>query len=208
MGEKEKRYFERLMARRKAAQEGAYNRILSRSNVEEHFRQVGLETELASHNRISALSGGQKVKVVLGACTWNQPHLIILDEPTNYLDREALGALAGAINDFEGGVVLITHNQEFADQTTRETWVVANNKVDLKGDADWVAYSQEALELGLVEDQTDAMGNKVEVKRTPASLSKKEKKRMMKDLKAKIKDPDMPLTEFEEACAMEWGLFE
>ena len=54
---------------------------------------------------ISALSGGQKVKVVLGAAMWMQPHLVILDEPTNYLDRESLGALADAIREFEGGVV-------------------------------------------------------------------------------------------------------
>merc|ERR1712187_688371 len=130
----------------------------------------------ASHNRISALSGGQKVKVVLAACTWAQPHLIILDEPTNYLDREALGALAGAINDFEGGICLITHNQEFADATTRETWVVGNN---------------------------------IEVKRTPASVKPKEKKKMMKELKKRLKaDPECRLTEFEEECCNEWGIFE
>ena len=46
---------------------------------------------------MGALSGGQKVKVVIGAAMWNQPHIVILDEPTNYLDRESLGALANAI---------------------------------------------------------------------------------------------------------------
>lgn len=196
--------------RRKAAQESAFARVLSKANVEKHFENVGLDRELASHNRISALSGGQKVKVVLGACTWSQPHLIILDEPTNYLDREALGALAGAINEFEGGIVLITHNQEFADATTRETWVVANNTCDIKGDADWTAYAAEAIELDLSykEDRSDAMGNKIEVKKTPASLKPKEKKRMMKDLKKRLKaDPECRLSEFEEACCNEWGLF-
>merc|ERR1711991_806498 len=108
--------------------------------------------------------------VVLGACTWSQPHLIILDEPTNYLDREALGALAQAINNFEGGVVLITHNQEFADATTRETWVVANHRCDIKGDADWQAYAAEALELQAEEEQVDALGNKVEKKKLPSDV--------------------------------------
>jgi len=171
--------------RRKAAQESAFARVLSKANVEKHFENVGLDRELASHNRISALSGGQKVKVVLAACTWSQPHLIILDEPTNYLDREALGALAKAINNFEGGICLITHNQEFADATTRETWVVANNTCDIKGDADWTAYAAEAIELDLSykEDRVDALGNKIEMKRTPASVKLKEKKKMMKELK-------------------------
>mmetsp|Transcript_4820 Transcript_4820/g.9595 ORF Transcript_4820/g.9595 Transcript_4820/m.9595 type:complete len:1042 (+) Transcript_4820:167-3292(+) len=197
--------------RRKAAQESAFARVLSKANVEKHFENVGLDRELASHNRISALSGGQKVKVVLAACTWSQPHLIILDEPTNYLDREALGALAKAIKNFEGGVCLITHNQEFADATTRETWVVANHTCDIKGDADWTAYAAEAIELDLSykEDRVDALGNKIEVKKTPASVKPKDKKKMIKELKKRLKaDPEARLTEFEEQCCNEWGIFE
>merc|ERR1712065_37566 len=100
-----------------------------------------------------------------------------------------------------GGVVLITHNQEFADATTRETWVVANNTCDIKGDADWTAYAAEAIELDLSykEDRSDAMGNKIEVKRTPASLKPKEKKKLMKELKKRLKaDADCRLSEFEE----------
>ena len=42
-------------------------------------------------------AGGQKVKLVLGAAMWQQPHILVLDEPTNYLDRESLGAMASAI---------------------------------------------------------------------------------------------------------------
>merc|ERR1711907_568116 len=80
-------------------------RPLTSSNVESHLKNVGLDAEFATHHRISALSGGQKVKVVLGAAMWMQPHLVILDEPTNYLDRESLGALADAIREFEGGDV-------------------------------------------------------------------------------------------------------
>lgn len=54
------------------------------------------------------LSGGQKVKVVLAAATWRRPHIVILDEPTNYLDRESLAALIEACKAFEGGVLVIT----------------------------------------------------------------------------------------------------
>ena len=57
---------------------------------------------MLSHYRIGALSGGQKVKVVLAAAMWDQPHILILDEPTNYLDRDSLGALAEAIEKYEG----------------------------------------------------------------------------------------------------------
>merc|ERR1712078_312380 len=60
----------------------------------QHICDVGLEKEYATHTRMSALSGGQKVKVVLAAAMWNQPHILILDEPTNYLDRDSLGDAA------------------------------------------------------------------------------------------------------------------
>ena len=49
---------------------------------------------------------------------------VILDEPTNYLDRESLGALADAIREFEGGVVIISHNNDFTTALCPETWVV------------------------------------------------------------------------------------
>ncbi|KAF4721228.1 translational elongation factor EF-1 alpha, partial [Perkinsus olseni] len=61
-------------------------RPLITSEVEKHLKNLGLDPEFATHNRMRGLSGGQKVKVVLAAATWNLPHVIVLDEPTNYLD--------------------------------------------------------------------------------------------------------------------------
>lgn len=61
----------------------SYGRPLTMANVEKHLEDVGLDREFGSHMRIRALSGGQKVKVVLAAAMWNCPHLLILDEPTN-----------------------------------------------------------------------------------------------------------------------------
>ena len=51
------------------------------------------------------------MKVVIAAAMWNNPHILVLDEPTNYLDRDSLGALAGAIKEYGGGIVMITHNR-------------------------------------------------------------------------------------------------
>lgn len=204
------RGFEKLLEeldRRLNAAANSYQRTLSQRNVEAHCEAVGLDRELASHTRLSSLSGGQKVKVVLAACTWNQPHVIILDEPTNYLDREALGALAGAIKEFGGGVVLITHNKEFADATTRETWVVANGTCDIKGDAEWEKYAHEAAEIAAMEDRTDAFGNSIKIKKKPSSLKKREVKKLTKELKKKIATGE-EMTEFEEECCNEWGLWE
>lgn len=60
-------------------------RPLVRREIEKHFADFGLEAEFVSHNTMRGLSGGQKVKIVLGAATWRRPHVICLDEPTSKL---------------------------------------------------------------------------------------------------------------------------
>ena len=68
------------------------------------------------------------MKVVLAASLWQNPHLIILDEPTNYLDRDGLGALTRAIEEFKGGVIIISHNREFANAVAQEKWIMEDGK--------------------------------------------------------------------------------
>ena len=58
-------------------------RPLVRREIEKHFADFGLEPEFVSHNTMRGLSGGQKVKIVLGAATWRRPHVMCLDEPTS-----------------------------------------------------------------------------------------------------------------------------
>ena len=106
----------RMINQKISNKENLASRPLTQENVEKHLGDTGLEAEYASHYRIGALSGGQKVKVVLAAAMWDQPHILILDEPTNYLDRDSLGALADAIEGYEGGVIMITHNDAFCRQ--------------------------------------------------------------------------------------------
>lgn len=107
---------------REAAAQGLHAVPLTSANIARHLAEVGLEQEFTLHHRMRGLSGGQKVKVVLGAACWMRPHLLVLDEPTNYLDRDSLGALAGAIKDFGGGVVIISHAGEFINAVTTEKW--------------------------------------------------------------------------------------
>merc|ERR1712166_824243 len=182
---------------------------LTSRNVEEHLGNVGLAAEEATHSRIKDLSGGQKVKVVLAACTWCCPHLIILDEPTNYLDRDSLGALANAITSFEGGVILITHNKEFADATTKVTWVVANNKCDIKGDPEWEKYAAEQEVIAVQEnaEQFDAAGNKINGKKAKKveDLNRQEVKRFKREIKYKIKE-NVDLEEYEMDYCDEWNI--
>ncbi|GAB1312503.1 [NU+] prion formation protein 1 [Madurella fahalii] len=118
-----------------ASREGLGYRELQPSVIAKHFEDLGLDPDIANHNEIGSLSGGQKVKVVIAGAMWNNPHLLVLDEPTNFLDRDSLGGLAVAIRDFKGGVVMISHNEEFVGALATEQWHVHDGRVTHRGTA-------------------------------------------------------------------------
>jgi elongation factor 3 len=134
-----------------ASREGLGYRILEPKVISKHFEDVGLDPEIANHNQISGLSGGQKVKVVLAGAMWNNPHLLVLDEPTNFLDRDSLGGLAVAIRDYKGGVVMISHNEEFVGALCPEQWHVVDGRVTHKGHL--------AIDLNRFEDSRPGSSN-------------------------------------------------
>lgn len=116
-----------------ASREGLGYRDLSPPVIRQHFEDVGLDGDIADHTPLGSLSGGQLVKVVIAGAMWNNPHLLVLDEPTNYLDRDSLGGLAIAIREWTGGVVMISHNEEFVGALCPEQWLVQDGKVVQKG---------------------------------------------------------------------------
>lgn len=134
--------------------------------------------------QIRGLSGGQKVKVVLAAATWQNPHLIVLDEPTNYLDRDSLGALAGAIKDFGGGIVIISHHNEFVSALCNERWIVGGGKMVREGEN--LLHIKEKVEIKVQDEVIDAFGNTIKVKGPKKEkMSNKEKKALEKLRKAR-----------------------
>ncbi|KAK5452412.1 translational elongation factor EF-1 alpha [Exophiala xenobiotica] len=165
-------------------------RPLVRREIEQHGANFGLDAELISHSRMRGLSGGQRVKVVLAACTWQRPHLIVLDEPTNYLDRDSLGALSKALKSFEGGVVIISHNAEFTESLTNEVWSVVNGKMTPSGH-NWVQGQGAGPRLtdkgDDEEDKFDAMGNKIEGNKKAKKLTSSELRKKKKDRMARRK---------------------
>lgn len=137
---------------------------------------------------------------------WNQPHILILDEPTNYLDRESLGALANAISDFEGGVVIISHNNEFVSTLCPEEWVMDAGHLTTKGEVGWMNRQDDKIsDQAVITEMTDALGNTTEVKGPKKKLSKRDEKAALKIIAKKIKDGE-ELDEDEEALAIENSL--
>jgi ATP-binding cassette subfamily F protein 3 len=87
--------------------------------------------------KVGVLSGGEKTRLLLALATRNAPHLLLLDEPTNHLDMDARASLIDAINDFEGAVVLVSHDTHLVKMVADQLWLVAGGAVrTFDGDID------------------------------------------------------------------------
>jgi len=172
---------------RQAAMAGLMSKQLTQPSVEKHLGDFGVDPESASHTQINQLSGGMKVKIVLAASMWQNPHILILDEPTNYLDRDGLGALILAIKDYKGGVLIISHNKEFCENVATERWIMKGGYLRIEGESKADEKEEEQAANKTQEDVYDASGNKIDVKANQ-KLSAKDAKKAIKDIEKKIKD--------------------
>jgi ATP-binding cassette, subfamily F, member 3 len=106
-----------------------------------NFRFVG---EMV-HQAVGSLSGGEKARLVLAMLVWQRPNLLLLDEPTNHLDLQTREALSMALNEYEGTVMLVSHDRALLREVCDEFWLVAGGAVKpFDGDLD--EYQQWLLE--------------------------------------------------------------
>lgn len=99
--------------------------------VEDYRRQLGcfgVTGDLALQS-VASLSGGQKSRVAFAAMAMLNPHFLVLDEPTNHLDVETVEALGLALQNFTGGVVLVSHDEQLIEMVCQELWVCRNGSV-------------------------------------------------------------------------------
>ena len=136
--------------------------------------------------------------MVLAAAYWTVPHLVVLDEPTNFLDRDSLGALASAIKEFKGGIFMISHNAEFYEALCPEKWILESGRLTVMG-AEWMEEVEKArkkaeklaarqLNFNKEEDKKDALGNTIEAApEETKELNRSDKKRLQKLRKEMMK---------------------
>jgi len=97
-------------------------------------------------NKLSTLSGGQKSRVVFSTLAHSKPHILFLDEPTNHLDIQSIKALAESLRNFNGGVVLVTHDQYLISAACNRIWCVEGNGHVHEFPGDFDAYSEKLLQ--------------------------------------------------------------
>ncbi len=136
-----------------------------------------------AQTRVINLSGGERARLMLALATLDKPNMLILDEPTNHLDIDARSELLSALNDFDGAVVLVSHDRRLIEATADRLLLVANGRVvPFEGDLD------DYRRFLLSNEAPAAVHMPAEQKRTKEDLRREaaERRRHFKPLKDRI----------------------
>ena len=157
----------------------------SEAQVRARVAQMGLATEKMA-TAAKDLSGGEKARLLMGLAAFHAPNLLILDEPTNHLDIDSRRALIEALNDYDGAVILISHDRHLIEATVDRLWLVNNGTVtSFEGDME--EYRDIVIAAGKKKDERAETGG------DPASKADQrkaaaEKRAQLAPLKKKINE--------------------
>jgi ATP-binding cassette subfamily F protein 3 len=142
---------------------------------------IGFSADTAN-TPVATLSGGEKARLLIGLATFSGPHLVILDEPTNHLDVDGRAALADAINDYPGAVILVSHDRYLIEACADRLWLVGDGTVaSYEGDLD----DYRRLVLGR-ETKRETRDETEKMSRTDQRRAAAEKREELKPLKRRI----------------------
>ncbi len=123
------------------------------AKVRARVAQMGLATEKMA-TAAKDLSGGEKARLLMGLAAFHAPNLLILDEPTNHLDIDSRRALIAALNDYDGAVILISHDRHLIEATVDRLWLVNDGTVtSFEGDME--EYRSLIVSAGKKKDEKD-----------------------------------------------------
>ena len=140
---------------------------------------------------IAPFSGGEKARLALALIVWQRPNLLLLDEPTNHLDLETREALTEALAQFDGTLLLVSHDRHLLRATTDEFLIVANGQLksfdgDLDDYRDWLFKTKaDAASVGTISDSTNAD--------PPPGMDRKEQKRIEAQERQRLSSLRKPL---------------
>ncbi|OCG61898.1 ABC transporter ATP-binding protein [Gilliamella sp. Fer4-1] len=136
---------------------------------------------------VKTFSGGEKARLVLALIVWQKPNLLLLDEPTNHLDLDMRQALTEALIDFDGALVVVSHDRHLLRSTTDEFYLVHDHKVEpFDGDLDdyqkWLAEAQKNDNQSNDEINSPKKENTINI----SAQDRKEQKRKQAELRAQM----------------------
>ena len=140
---------------------------------------------------VGNFSGGEKARLALALLAWQRPNLLLLDEPTNHLDLDMREALVIALQEFEGAMVLVSHDRHLLASTVDEFWMVADGCVqpydgDLDDYASWLKDRQKAQQASAVTQSVSTDTNTVKVDKKQDRKEAAEQRERLRPLKQKV----------------------
>ncbi|SNZ08045.1 ATP-binding cassette domain-containing protein [Cohaesibacter gelatinilyticus] len=164
------------------------------AKVRARVAQMGLGTEKMDIPAKS-LSGGEKARLLLGLATFEGPHLLILDEPTNHLDIDSREALVHAINDYEGAVLLISHDRHLIEACVDRLWLVHDGTCksydgDLEDYRRLLLASRNSPDSTAKEKAANGEANLAAEKRRSSAEKRKEQAPLRRKIQAAERDMD------------------
>jgi ATP-binding cassette subfamily F protein 3 len=165
------------------------------AKVRARVAQMGLATEKMA-TAAKDLSGGEKARLLMGLAAFHAPNLLILDEPTNHLDIDSRRALIEALNDYEGAVILISHDRHLIEATVDRLWLVNNGTVsNFEGDME--EYRNLIVSSGKKKEEkielTDDLSSKADQRKANA-----EKRASLAPLKKRINEIEAVTAKLEK----------
>jgi ATP-binding cassette, subfamily F, member 3 len=155
----------------------------------------------AADTKAGSLSGGEKARLLLGLATFFGPNMIILDEPTNHLDIDSRAALAEAINEFPGAVIMVSHDRYLIEACADRLWVVADAAVtNFDGDLD--EYRRNVLSARARADADVARNGKADKPERPKMEKRGSLKQRIADAEAEIARISEIIAKIDTALAL------
>jgi ATP-binding cassette subfamily F protein 3 len=147
---------------------------------------MGLATEKMA-TAAKDLSGGEKARLLMGLAAFHAPNLLILDEPTNHLDIDSRRALIEALNDYDGAVILISHDRHLIEATVDRLWLVNEGTVKpFEGDLE--EYRDLIIASGRKKDDKPQAGVEEPANKAEQRKANAERRASLAPLKKKINE--------------------
>ncbi len=156
------------------------------AKVRSRVAQMGLATEKMA-TAAKDLSGGEKARLLMGLAAFYAPNLLILDEPTNHLDIDSRRALIEALNDYDGAVILISHDRHLIEATVDRLWLVNNGTVT-SFDGDMEEYRDLIVASGKKKDDEKQRQSEDQSSKADQRKLNADKRASLAPLKKKINE--------------------
>ncbi|MGI2035741.1 ABC-F family ATP-binding cassette domain-containing protein [Rhizobium panacihumi] len=169
------------------------------AKVRARVAQMGLATEKMA-TAAKDLSGGEKARLLMGLAAFHAPNLLILDEPTNHLDIDSRRALIEALNDYDGAVILISHDRHLIEATVDRLWLVNEGTVKpFEGDLE--EYRDLIIAAGRKKDDKPQLAADEQVNKADQRKANAEKRASLAPLKKKINEIEALTAKLEKLIA-------